>query len=58
MFSWQKSFDWLGNIIEMVGNCQFEKAEKRAPKACFSSEKFIALSKLNNIYYIHDLCDS
>lgn len=54
MFNWQKSFDWRGNIIEMVGSCQFEKAEKRAPKACFSSEKFIALSKLNNIYYIHD----
>lgn len=54
IFNWQKSFDWRGNIIEMVGSCQFEKAEKRAPKACFSSEKFIALSKLNNIYYTHD----
>ncbi|MBX9597391.1 MAG: type II CRISPR RNA-guided endonuclease Cas9 [Burkholderiales bacterium] len=54
MFNWQKSFDWRGNIIEMVGSCQFEKAEKRAPKACFSSEKFIALSKLNNIYYTLD----
>lgn len=51
MFNWQKSFDWRGNIIDMVGNCQFETNEKRAPKACFSSEKFIALSKLNNIKY-------
>ena len=54
MFNWQKSFDWRGNIIDMVGNCQFEFNEKRAPKACFSSEKFIALSKLNNIKYTED----
>lgn len=54
IFNWQKSFDWRGNIREMVGKCQFEKAESRAPKACFSSEKFIALSKLNNIIYTHD----
>lgn len=49
IFNWQKSFDWRDDIIKMVGSCQFEKEEKRAPKACFSSEKFIALSKLNNI---------
>lgn len=54
IFSWQKSFDWKGNIIEMVGNCQFEQDEKRAPKACFSSETFIALSKLNNIKYVRN----
>ena len=33
----------------MVGKCQFETEEARAPKVCFSSEKFIALSKLNNL---------
>ena len=54
MFNWQKSFDWKGNIIDMVGSCQFEPNEKRAPRACFSSEKFIALSKLNNIKYTED----
>lgn len=49
IFNWQKLFDWRDDIIKMVGSCQFEKEEKRAPKACFSSEKFVALSKLNNI---------
>lgn len=49
VFNQQKSFDWNDDIIQMVGKCQFEKDELRAPKACFSSEKFIALSKLNNI---------
>lgn len=49
IFNWQKSFDWRDDIIKMVGSCQFEKDDLRAPKACFSSEKFIALSKLNNI---------
>lgn len=49
IFNWQKSFDWRDDIFKMVGSCQFEKDQKRAPKACFSSEKFVALSKLNNI---------
>lgn len=51
MFNWQKSFDWNNNIINMVGKCQFEPNELRAPKACYSSELFVALSKLNNIRY-------
>lgn len=51
MFNWQKSFDWNNNILGMVGKCQFEKNELRAPKACYSSEMFVALSKLNNIRY-------
>lgn len=54
MFNWQRDFAKAEEIQKMVGVCQFEKAEKRAPKACFSSEKFIALSKLNNIYYALD----
>ncbi len=54
MFNWQKTFDWGGRIREMVGACQFEREEKRAAKACFSSEKFIAFSKLNNIKYTMD----
>lgn len=54
MFNWQKSFDWNNNIIGMVGKCQFEKDELRAPKACFNSEMFVALSKLNNIRYEDD----
>lgn len=49
VFNQQKSFDWNNDIIKMVGKCYFEPDELRAPKACFSSEKFIALSKINNI---------
>jgi CRISPR-associated endonuclease Csn1 len=49
----QKSFDWKGNIQDKVGYCLLElqnnNKQLRASKACFSSEKFIALSFLNNI---------
>ncbi|MBX9865496.1 MAG: type II CRISPR RNA-guided endonuclease Cas9 [Burkholderiales bacterium] len=51
MFNWQKPFDFNNNIIGMVGKCQFEPNELRAPKACYSAELFVALSKLNNIRY-------
>lgn len=49
MFNWQRDFAKAEDIQKMVGKCQFETEEARAPKACFSSEKFIALSKLNNL---------
>ena len=58
ILNWQKHFDWGGNIVEMVGSCQFEPNEKRAPKSCFTSEKFIALSKLNNIVYTTDTTEN
>lgn len=38
-----------GQIAKMVGDCTFEKGEQRATKACFTSEKFIALEKLSKI---------
>lgn len=37
------------NLLKMVGHCTFEKEEYRAPKACYSTERFIWLSKLNNL---------
>ena len=49
IFNQQKSYDYRNNIEQMVGKCTFEPTEARASKACFSTEKFIALSKLNNI---------
>lgn len=49
IFNWQRDFAKAEDIQKMVGKCQFETEEARAPKSCFSSEKFIALSKLNNI---------
>lgn len=42
-----------GNMIEkMVGSCTFEKDEKRAAKATYTSEKFILLQKINHTYMI------
>lgn len=59
IFNSQRSFDkgpgepskYAGNLIEgMVGTCTFEgKAEKRAAKACYTSERFVLLQKVNNI---------
>lgn len=39
-------------MLEMIGHCTFEKDEYRAPKRSFSAERFIWLSKLNNIKII------
>lgn len=36
-------------LLEMVGYCTLETEEFRAPKACYSTERFIWLSKLNNL---------
>jgi len=57
----QRSFDdgpggkspYAGNLIErMLGNCTFEKEEKRAPKASYSFEHSNLLQKINNIRLI------
>ncbi len=32
-----------------VGICEFEKEEKRAPKAAFTAELFVALQRINNL---------
>lgn len=37
------------NLLKMVGKCTFEPAEFRAPKASYSAQRFIWLSKLNNL---------
>lgn len=39
----------LGSVADMVGNCTFEKGEKRAPKEAPSSEFFVAWGKINNM---------
>ena len=36
-------------LLEMVGACTFEPTEQRAPRACYSAERFIWLGKLNNL---------
>lgn len=37
------------DLLKMVGYCTFETEEYRAPKACYTTERFIWLSKLNNL---------
>ncbi|HEY9097868.1 MAG TPA: type II CRISPR RNA-guided endonuclease Cas9 [Thiobacillus sp.] len=36
-------------LLKMVGRCPFEPAEYRAPKASYSAERFVWLTKLNNL---------
>lgn len=37
------------DLLDKVGPCTFEKQEKRAPKACYTAERFVWLTKLNNL---------
>lgn len=37
------------NLLKMVGRCTFEPTEYRAPKASHSAERFVWLTKLNNL---------
>jgi CRISPR-associated endonuclease Csn1 len=51
------------NLLKMLGNCTFEKQEKRAPKASFSAERHVWLTQLNNLRIhqngeIRDLTDA
>lgn len=41
---------YAGDLIEkMVGKCTFEQEEKRAPKASYTSERFVLLQKVNHL---------
>jgi CRISPR-associated endonuclease Csn1 len=37
------------NLLKMIGKCTFEGSEFRAPKASYSAERFIWLTRLNNL---------
>lgn len=37
------------NLLKMVGHCTFEPGEYRAPKASHSAERFVWLTRLNNL---------
>jgi len=41
-----------GEIADMVGYCTFEPDEKRVAKATYSAERFVLLSRLNNLMLI------
>lgn len=69
IFNGQRSFDegpgvqsdhvtlspYAGSLIEnMVGNCTFERQEKRAAKSTYTAQKFQLLQKLNHTTIICD----
>lgn len=41
-------------LLEMLGKCTFEKGEYRAPKASFTVERHVWLTRLNNLRLIVD----
>ena len=46
---------YAGSLIEnMVGNCTFEKQEKRAAKATYTAQRFILLEKINHTTIVCD----
>jgi CRISPR-associated endonuclease Csn1 len=50
---WQQKAALSGTaMLNMVGRCTFEPAEYRSPKRSFSGERFVWLSKLNNLRII------
>ena len=42
------------NLLKMLGRCTFEKAEYRAPKASFTAERHVWLTRLNNLRVVVD----
>ena len=42
------------NLLKMVGRCTFEPGEFRAPKASHSAERFVWLTRLNNLRVADD----
>ncbi|MDR2017017.1 MAG: type II CRISPR RNA-guided endonuclease Cas9, partial [Burkholderiales bacterium] len=42
------------DLLKMLGHCTFEKAEYRAPKASFTAERHVWLTRLNNLRVVVD----
>ena len=42
------------DLLKMLGHCTFEKGEHRAPKASFTAERHVWLTRLNNLRVIVD----
>lgn len=52
---WQQEPALSGaNLLKMLGKCTFEKQEYRAPKASFSAERHVWLTRLNNLRIVVD----
>lgn len=42
------------DLLKMLGHCTFEKSEYRAPKASFTAERHVWLTRLNNLRIVVD----
>ncbi|GAA5165227.1 type II CRISPR RNA-guided endonuclease Cas9 [Viridibacterium curvum] len=52
---WQQKPPLAGaDLLKMLGKCTFEKAEYRAPKASFTAERHVWLTRLNNTRIVVD----
>lgn len=52
---WAQNPALAGNdLLKMLGHCTFEKTEYRAPKASFTAERHVWLTKLNNLRIVVD----
>lgn len=52
---WQQKPPLSGaGLLKMLGKCTFEKTEYRAPKASFTAERHVWLTRLNNLRIVHD----
>lgn len=52
---WQQKPALSGaDLLKMLGKCTFEKSEYRAPKASFSAERHVWLTRLNNLRIVVD----
>lgn len=54
-FFWEQKPPLAGtDLLKMLGKCTFEKGEFRAPKASFTAERHVWLTRLNNLRIITD----
>jgi CRISPR-associated endonuclease Csn1 len=52
---WAQNPALSGNdLLKMLGHCTFEKTEYRAPKASFTAERHVWLTRLNNLRIVVD----
>lgn len=52
---WAQEPPLAGNdLLKMLGKCTFEKSEYRAPKASFTAERHVWLTRLNNLRIVVD----
>lgn len=52
---WEQKPPLAGNdLLKMLGKCTFEKNEYRAPKASFTAERHVWLTRLNNLRIVVD----